>query len=520
MVEFFSPYCGHCKNLAPKLQTLYEFYYTEKPILASNSQTGLNSFSRYYNFNFGKVDCVAFGTACSEHGISSFPTLIMYKDGKEIKKSVGDKSIEKLFDFMEETLDSIKPGSRPPKDKLVFPKVGDHSVEVPKSIVVTKFPNSAGQSVALNPASFEKLVTHTRDPWFVKFHVPWCHHCQALAPAWSEMAREMKGKMNVGDVNCEVEKRLCKEMGVKGYPTLLYFQGMERIEYEGLRGLGDLLKFARQAVDARVVDVDEAAFEEMEKTEEVIFLYLYDHATTSEDFRALERLTLPLIGHAKLVKTNDTALYKRFKVSTWPRLLVSRDTKPSYYPPISPREMRDVRKLLDWMQSVWLPIVPELTASNAHDIMDNRIVVLGILSRERGDEFVIGKREIKNAALEWVDKQIQAFQLERQELRDAKQLRIEEAEDRNDQRALRAAKSIRIDMDSIERKEVGFAWVDGVFWQRWVKTTYGIDVKDDGERVIVNDEEVSTSLQPPRPYDASRIVDDSEPTVLGHNNHR
>ncbi|KAK3044910.1 hypothetical protein LTR53_020668, partial [Teratosphaeriaceae sp. CCFEE 6253] len=72
--------------------------------------------------------------------------------------------------------------------------------------------------------------------------------------------------------------------------------------------------------------------------------------------------------------------------------------------------------------------------------MDNKLVVLAILSRDRPEEFISAKREIKNAALEWLDKQTQAFQLERQELRDAKQLRIEEAEDRNDQRALRAAK--------------------------------------------------------------------------------
>ena len=79
---------------------------------------------------------------------------------------------------------------------------------------------------------------------------------------------------------------------------------------------------------------------------------------------------------------------------------------------------------------------------------------------------------------------------ERKELRDAKQLRIDEAEDRGDQRALRAAKGIRINMDKTEHKEVAFAWVDGVFWQRWIRTTYGIDVKD-GERVIINDEDVS-----------------------------
>ncbi|KAI7537229.1 thioredoxin-like protein [Hortaea werneckii] len=150
--------------------------------------------------------------------------------------------------------------------------------------------------------------------------------------------------------------------------------------------------------------------------------------------------------------------------------------------------MRDYRKVLGWMQTVWLPIVPELTSSNAKEIMSaGRLVVLAILSRDRPEEFLSDKREIKNAALEWIDKQTQAFQLERQELRDAKQLRIEEAEDRNDQRGLRSAKSIRINMDDIERKEVGFAWIDGVFWERWIRTTFGISVLEDNERVVMYD---------------------------------
>ena len=55
---------------------------------------------------------------------------------------------------------------------------------------------------------------------------------------------------------------------------------------------------------------------------------------------------------------------------------------------------------------------------------------------------------------------------------------------------LRAAKNIRINMDRSDRKEVGFAWVDGVFWERWVRTTFGIDVRE-GEKVVINDEDVS-----------------------------
>jgi len=39
------------------------------------------------------------------------------------------------------------------------------------------------------------------------------------------------------------------------------------------------------------------------------------------------------------------------------------------------------------------------------------------------------------------------------------------------------------------KREIGFAWVDGVFWERWIKQTYGIDVAADGDRVIINDED-------------------------------
>ncbi|CAK7223392.1 hypothetical protein SBRCBS47491_005192 [Sporothrix bragantina] len=350
--------------------------------------------------------------------------------------------------------------------------------------------NPNGASVPLTAETFQTLVTMTQDTWFVKFYAPWCHHCKAMAANWDQLAKEMQGKLNIGEVNCEKESRLCKDVRVKGYPTIALFRGGERVDYDGLRGLGDFVSYANKALDvvAGVQDVDAAALEALEAKEEVIFVYFYDFATTGEDFMALERLPLSLIGHAKLVKTNDPALYERYKITTWPRLLVSREGRPTYYPPLTPHEMRDTGRVLKWMKSVWLPIVPELTASNAREIMDGKLVVLGILKRDDKESFAVATREMKSAASEWMDKQIQLFQLERQELRDAKQLRIEEAEDRNDQRALRAAKSIRVNMDRADKKEVTFAWVDGAFWQRWVRTTYGIDVKD-GERVIINDED-------------------------------
>lgn len=505
--------------------------------------TSLNSFHGFYNFHFAALDCLAYGSTCEAHEVKAWPTFSLYKDGKFVEKFTGTKNMEELGHFVEEKLESIRPGSRPPAG-LKFPEAGATSADIsatpenPKakdkdsaagavagskanekaakvatettSTTVAKetkaldlydeptkpkaAPNPLGTSKPLDAEDFQKLVTTTQDPWFVKFYAPWCHHCQALAPVWNQMAKEMEGKLNVGEVNCELEVRLCKDARIKGYPTMYYFRGGERVEYDGLRGLGDLISYSNKALDvgAGVKDVDAATFKKMEETEEVIFLYFYDHATTVEDFTALERLTLSLIGHAVIAKTNSKELADRYKISTWPRLIVSRDGRATYYTALSPKDMRDFRKVLTWMQSVWLPIVPEMTASNAREIMDGRYVALGILSRENKDEFILSKRELKNAALEWMDKQTQAFQLERQEMRDAKQLRIEEAEDRNDQRALRGAKSIRVTITEEDKKQVGFAWIDAIFWERWIRNTYGIDVKTDGERVVINDEDVGT----------------------------
>ncbi|KAF1980221.1 thioredoxin-like protein [Bimuria novae-zelandiae CBS 107.79] len=526
LVEYYSPVCPHCMRMKPIYQTLYEFYYTSKPITTSQEtdEDGLNSFTRWYDYKIAKVDCLAFRDVCSDHGINNYPSFVQYKDGKEVSKKVGEHDLKTLSDWVEETLETIKPGSRVqggPK----LPKVGANSVETgpetegeakekeaesakestaaapsktseptkaakPTPAKPTSTPNASGVSLPLDAEKFQELVTNTLDPWFIKFYAPWCHHCQAMRPNWEHMAREMQGKLNVGEVDCDANGRLCKDAGVKGYPTILFFRGGERTEYNGMRGLGDFIDYANNAVAVGegIQDVDLAQFKKMEETEEVIFVYFYDHATTSEDFQALDRLTLSLVGKAKLVKTNDEKMSERFKISTWPRMMVSRDGKPTYYGPRTPKEMRDSRKMLTWMKSVWTPIVPELKSDNAREIMDGKMVVLAILDRQNADAFVEAKRELKNAALEWIDKEDQTYQLERQELRDAKQLRIEEAEDRGDQRALRDAKATRIDMSDIKRKQVGFAWVDGVFWERWLRTTFGIDVKD-GERVVINDED-------------------------------
>ncbi|KAK6334860.1 hypothetical protein TWF718_010305 [Orbilia javanica] len=522
-IKHYSPYCRHCIVAGPVWQTLYEFYLKSSPASPSSPHpVSPPSFTETYDWHFANVNCASYGDLCNDNGVSAYPMFGLFKDGEKIDTFQGKRNSMKLLsEFMEKHLEGIKPGSRPAGLELPEPPTLEEyqklhptgkkpspaeettaaAAEVqptpiveapkPKSTPPPKkgpTPNPDGKSFPLEASNFHEKVLDSSQGWFVKFYAPWCSHCQAMAPAWNTLSYEMQNMLNIGEVNCEIDRRLCKEVSVSAYPTIIFFQNGERIEYKGLRGVGDLVSWARKAADSGIKEIGDAAdFEEIQKKHDVIFLYFYDHATVSEDFEALSRVTMPLIGHAPIYKTNSDHLARKYRITTWPQLVVLRDDRPTYYPALSPADIRDTNKIVDWMKTVWLPTVPELSATNSHEIMNGKTVVLGIFDSSKEEDFRMAKDEMKKAAQLWFEGKEKDEKLERQELRDRKQHKIQESLDRGDDRGYRNAKGTPIVLPM--RKEVGFAWVDGVFWERWVKQTYNIDVKEMGNRVIINEED-------------------------------
>ena len=51
-----------------------------------------------------------------------------------------------------------------------------------------------------------------------------CSHCHHLAPTWKEIAKLLDGVVKIAAVNCEYNWQLCHQIGIRAYPTLLYFQ--------------------------------------------------------------------------------------------------------------------------------------------------------------------------------------------------------------------------------------------------------------------------------------------------------
>lgn len=100
IVEFFSPYCSHCKTLAP----------IWKDVVQTFSEKGMD---KEYGIEFKQVDCIQSGDLCSDENIGFYPYIRLYgpeKDGFDKDALVASKHHLKDYpsDFKRTKDDIIK----------------------------------------------------------------------------------------------------------------------------------------------------------------------------------------------------------------------------------------------------------------------------------------------------------------------------------------------------------------------------------------------------------------------------
>jgi len=104
--------------------------------------------------------------------------------------------------------------------------------------------------VVLTDANFDQSIK--QGDWLLEFYAPWCGHCKKLAPTYEEVATTLKGKINVGKVDCTTEKEVAERFGVRGYPTLKFYKASEgRVyDYSGDRSLDSFKTFTEGGYSA------------------------------------------------------------------------------------------------------------------------------------------------------------------------------------------------------------------------------------------------------------------------------
>lgn len=121
-----------------------------------------------------------------------------------------------------------------------------------------QLPSNGEGALVLATANFADVVGGTSQSGqtvIVEFFAPWCGHCKRLAPVWSQFADAVaqhdldhSNNLTVAQVDCTSNMLLCEQQGVKGFPTIKYYNdetGELGSSYEGERdSVAQLLSFA------------------------------------------------------------------------------------------------------------------------------------------------------------------------------------------------------------------------------------------------------------------------------------
>ena len=84
LVDFWAPWCGPCRMIAPILDEL---------------AGELKEKARIVKINVDENPAVA-----SQYGVMSIPTLLLFKDGKKVDQKVGGQAKPQLKTFIEQAL--------------------------------------------------------------------------------------------------------------------------------------------------------------------------------------------------------------------------------------------------------------------------------------------------------------------------------------------------------------------------------------------------------------------------------
>ncbi|CCV00462.1 unnamed protein product [Malassezia sympodialis ATCC 42132] len=183
LVEFFAPWCGHCKRLAPEYEKLADAFAGKKDKVI-----------------IAKVDGDKNRDLANRINLQGFPTIKYFPPYSEIGIDYeNERTAEALAAFVTEK-SRIQGNIEPPSEPQV---------------------------VELTAETFDEVVMDPKLDVLVEFYAPWCGFCKRLAPLYEQVAqvfeRDPECVVARIDVNDPANESIKKRFQVSSYPTLSFF---------------------------------------------------------------------------------------------------------------------------------------------------------------------------------------------------------------------------------------------------------------------------------------------------------
>jgi len=179
-VEFFAPWCGHCKHLAPEYEIVGDAFERLKDQVV-----------------IAKVDADEHKELGSRFDVHGFPTLKFFPKGSLTPEAYdGGRTADDIIQFINN-------------------KAGTNAR-------VKKAPSAV---TILDDENFDKIALDPTKDVLVEFYAPWCGHCKKLAPDYEKVAAAFASEPNVVVANLDADshKIMAGKYGVSGFPTIKWF---------------------------------------------------------------------------------------------------------------------------------------------------------------------------------------------------------------------------------------------------------------------------------------------------------
>ena len=238
LVEFYAPWCGHCKKLLPTLEYLAS-------ILASDGDSPVL---------VAKLDATA-NDVPSHDGVQvqGFPTLYLFSPGVKPVPIEGNRTLVGLVAFLRDRVNGLTLSEEVmvKVEGYEEPVVSEEEEGATQSIEdepdeEAEEPVDESDVLELSKATLEHTLTD-RPFVFVQFYAPWCGHCKALKPEFAKAATAMKGEDVVfAKVDATRDETIAEAFGVEGFPTIKFFVDNVPRTFDGARDALSLEKWVRK----------------------------------------------------------------------------------------------------------------------------------------------------------------------------------------------------------------------------------------------------------------------------------